>query len=221
MGSASFANRAIFAGGLLPGSSRSCSDIVYAYNSSLVVSTLATLDVERKSIGAAISGNVLLFAGGDDWSSILNTVDIYTESLTKATSTTLQSEASFSASVSLNDYAMFIGPKVFGSSDRSNYVHLFKNGVQLTPIEIPIYVSNCVGISLSDYAIFAGSISPISYEASSNIIMFDKNLIQYSSIMLPESKGFMSSTVLGNYGLFFGGRNENVISSSVNVLNLI
>ena len=222
MGRASFADRAIFAGGLLMGSSHPCSNAVYAYTASLTQSKLANLDAARENIGAAVSGNVLVLAGGDDWSSESKTVDIYTSSLAKTTSAELPSASSVSASAVVGDYALFLGKKTFSEGSSGNgFVYAFKNGVQLTPIEIPFTMCNCAGASLHGYAVFAGSIDPISGESIANTVVFDQSLTQCSAPMLSESKGFMASAVIGDYGLFVGGKNADGIVGSVDAFRPI
>lgn len=212
MGTAQFAGYAVFGGGQRYGSSYTPHDAAKAYNSNLTVTALADLSEARGFPGAAGAGNVLLFVGGKKRSMADSTaVDIYSANLAAQTPIVLSvpadTQTTIAASVSLGGYALFAGAKSYQGS-ASKYIYVFNGAVQTTPIELDTPLANCAGTAVGGYAVFAGGCnfgSP--YNAQSNVIVLNGDLVQCSAPPLSEARGYLTAVTVGGKAMFFGGTN--------------
>ena len=98
----SIGNYALFGGGY----ASSYSDVVDAYDISLVRTTPTPLSQARRNLSATSIGDYALFGGGDGPSAV---VDAYDTSLVRTTPTPLSKARTSLASTSIGDYALFGG----------------------------------------------------------------------------------------------------------------
>ena len=109
-------NYALFGGGNTSISTTAFgpSNIVDAYNTSLVLSTPTTLSVARRELSATTVGTFALFCGGDvstSSSSLThsNVTDAYDETLTRSVPTALNTARSELVATTIGDYALIGG----------------------------------------------------------------------------------------------------------------
>ena len=141
----SIGNYALFGGGYYNG----ISNVVDAYDTSLVRTTPTPLSSSRIFLAATSIGNYALFGGGSD------VVDAYDTSLVRPTPTPLSSSRSSLAATSIGDFALF------GGGYASAVVDAYDTSlVRTTPTPLSKAKTDLAATSIGDYALFGGGSGP-------------------------------------------------------------
>lgn len=162
--SASIGNYGIFAGGF---AGSTPTNIVEAYNSSLVKSTPSVLSQARTHFGGAHVGSYALFAGGSYGSNSTasqtkySTVDTYNTSLSKSTATALSTAKRVDMGASTGTYAIFAGGSNGANDSRyvSYYatVNAYNSSLSRSdPTALSQGRDSMAVTTVGEYAIFAG-----------------------------------------------------------------
>lgn len=224
-GTASFAGYAVLGGGQRYGTYYMPVNEVAAYDGNLTRSLPASLSEARRSPGAAESGGVLLFVGGDTENRTKSSVvDVYSPELAAQTPGTLSFPPDaltvISAAVSLGDCALFAPGEHYGTSG-SKYIFAFRGSVQLAPIKLDASVVNCAGTAVGEYAVFAGGCNYYSpYDEKSDVHVFNKDLVLCSAPPLVKARGFMAAATVGGKAMFFGGTDGNSALGAVDAYSV-
>ena len=204
---------AVFAGGgLLYGKSSPAVDI-YDYNGSR--STGTSLSVNSYDVKGTTVGEYILFAGGKTSGnsssySALSTINVYNNSLTRTTITSLSVRRYAHAATKAGNYALFAGGYTGTSYDTaSNTVDAYNSS--LTRISAPnltksvVHVQSC---TLDDYALIGSGLA-----SSNGGGIYTKTMQAYDSTLtktnvpdMMHSRGKGGIGVeLGNYAMFVSG----------------
>lgn len=160
-------NYALFLGGRFYKRNVTGSNTVEAYDSSLTRISCSTLSSASYNHAVASNGKYVL-AG-------YYTIDAYNRSLTKTVAGTLSSGIGDPGAASSGGYAIFIG---YGYSDRDAVVYSFDASLtkqMYTPVNATdARMGYTKGVSVDDFAIFAGGSlnDSYNYNSSSSVIAF-------------------------------------------------
>lgn len=198
------ANYALFGGGY----GTAYSNVVDAYNSSLVRQTATSLSSPTYKPAATYIGQYALIGGGliDRGSGYTNIVNAYNNSLTKSTKT-LNNYVGTLAATSNSNYALFGGG--YGGSSLFNYqsaVSAYNSSLGLTTRSLGVARELLAATSVGDYAIFGGGYKSGGY--SNNTDAFDQSLTRTTPTSLSVARAYLTATTVNNYGLFAGGNSS-------------
>lgn len=214
IGSASIGEYVLFAGGT-DGSS-GYSDVI-SYNISLVKGSCTSLSNSKEDIGGASTNDYAIFAGGINRSSntIYKSVNAYNKQLTRSTPTSLTESKSKMGSASVGDYALFAGGYVPSSTSSTYAVKTIDayNGslVKTTLNNLYTDAYELSGISIKDYALFAGGFHQNIDSTSKGAAAYNSSLVKISLSDLAHSKRELSGASNFSYGIFAGGRQGDTI----------
>ena len=188
---ASVGNYALFAGGRY-------SNVVEAYDNTLVRSTPIALSAARYNLAGASIGNYALFAGGED--SVTNMVDAYNDSLVKSNPAALSVARGGIVSARVGNYVLFAG-------GWKKPVDAYNSSlVKTTPAELSVAVKNSAAASVGNYALFAGGYSTNSKYVDT-VETYNTSLVKGTATALSLAGGHLGGASVGNYALFAGGWN--------------
>ena len=147
----SIGNYALFGGGYYSG----ISNVVDAYDTSLVRTTPDRLSQARQYLAATSIGDYALFGGGDvsysPYYYYSSAVDAYDTSLVRTTPTPLSSSRSSLAATSIGNYALF------GGGYKSAVVDAYDTSlVRTTPTPLSKAKTYLAATSIGNYALFGG-----------------------------------------------------------------
>jgi hypothetical protein len=216
-----------------------------AYNTSLTKTVATALTQSGQSLGAASTGTVALFAGGEGGSA---TVSAYNSSLTKLTSPTALSQGrEYPHGVSNSLYMFFTGGysgsalATVDAYDTSltRYAVTGLNGSSYThgtaTINDYAYVTTGVGYNTSLTRVSLGSVSGQFYNWGSNIKFGDGAAFGASNTMTYVNKNFTQATfsgltsrggpyagasVAGQHAIFAGGIISNAATNLAEVYSI-
>lgn len=216
LAAASCYDHAAFAGG---NTSKGYSNIVDGYDYSLTRSSPAALSEAKSSlvgVGVGVEGpnGYMLFAGGYSNSKYVQTVEVYSSSLTKMNNASALSVAKAScAAASFNGYGIIAGG---GGLSRSNTVDAYNiDLVKTTPTTLTSASTNMVATVLrSEYALFCG-FSNSKYSIDAYDLDLTKVFVQFGA-----SRTLLAATNVGDYALFAGGTFNSIPQSTVDAFHV-
>ena len=192
---------------------------VAAYGVSATGSMVESLSVSRMYPGATTIGDYALFAGGGiDFNkssgTLYDVVDAYDKSLTRTTATSLSIARAGLAATTIGDYALFAGGKIEVSSSgvSGNKVDCYDKSLTRLNSTVSLYRPRHAlnATTVGDYAIFAGG--QYTYDLPDRSFLFstveayNKSLTRTIAEDMIEGRAYLSSTTLGNYAIFAGGK---------------
>ena len=200
---ATVGNGALFGGGF--DSDKSAVSTVEYFNSSLGMYNAIDLSVPRGGLAAVTTGNAAVFAGG-----IRNTdstvVDIYNSSYTRTT-TSLSSARGYLSGGKCSSYAVF-----GGGSSKSTVIDAY-NIYNWTSSTASLLVGRSdlaaayVGNGDS-YLLFGGG-----YPYTDEVDAINFSLMVSYISPLSTARAALAATTVGDYALFGGGTNSNVVDA--------
>ena len=196
MGSTSFNNYAIFAGGNGPSGA---TNIVESYNSSLTRASRNSLSqTTNVSCGSSVSTHALFSVNE-------NIVNAYSISFTRSIPSKLSSSRYNMASAEVGYYALFAGGKSSSSGSSSRVVDAYLNS-SLTRTTASSLKTGCRtnGTHVGNYAIFAGGSTSSGYTDVANA--YNTSLVKSNPTSLSSARGSIGTANIGNYAIFAGGR---------------
>lgn len=188
-------------------------DVFVKYSGNIV-----KLSKGRENLTASTAGDYALFIGGDNGSSLFNTVDVYHKSLVKSSTAALKYGTTYHASGTIGDYTLVAGgARLSGSSIRlMNSVTTYSAVlVQSTASSLPKACVFATSVPVSNrYLLFAGGQSSTSDTSwISNVVAYDKNLSKTTANNLSNGRYHGCGVKVGNYGIMAGGYNIEVQGS--------
>lgn len=218
LAAASCCDHAAFAGG---NTSKGYSNIVDGYDPSLTRSSPAALSEAKSSlvgVGVVVEfeyqNGYMLFAGGYSNSKYVQTVEVYSSSLTKMNNASALSVAKAScAAASFNGYGIIAGG---GGLSRSNTVDAYNiDLVKTTPTALTSASTNMVATVLrSEYALFCG-FSNSKYSIDAYDLDLTKVFVQFGA-----SRTLLAAANVGDYALFAGGTFNSIPQSTVDAFHV-
>ncbi|SHN68624.1 hypothetical protein [Desulfitobacterium chlororespirans] len=195
---------ALFAGGAISGSS-SLSDVVDAYNTSLIRTSPTVLSQPREGIAGASNGSYALFAGGRlNSSSSSNVVDAYNTSLIRTSPTVLSQEKRYLMGARIGNYALFLG----GSYDT---IEAYDQSLVRTILNIDNTVRYTVArANVGDYVLLA---------QTKAVNAYNQSLVRTSPAELSQQRDYFAGASNGSYALFTGGKYSNDLYNVVDAYN--
>lgn len=214
---ASVGDYAVFAGGW----AGSISEDVFPINGQLVVASCSPLSEARFSLAGASTLNNVIFAGGNDNGTTLDTIDSYNYNLVKKTPTRLSFDSDTLAGASVGQYALFAGEYHYKRPDY--YASEYVNGYNDNLVRISVsYMSEGRGdlasASVGNYALFAGGFNGTT--GSVVVDAYDSNLVRSTPTTLSVGRLDLASTSVGDYALFAGGRNYVSYGAAQNTVDV-
>lgn len=204
-------NYALFGGGYTT-AAVSITNVVDAYDASLIRSTPTALSISRYQLAAISIGNYALFGGGynanGDYSS---TVDAYNTSLIRSTPTVLSLSRSYLAATSVGDYALFGGGFNISSTTKVDAYNTSLTRSTPTTLTAPSYL--LAATTVGGYALFGGGYSGSVYLDVVNA--YDTSLTRSMPTVLSRTHSHLAATTVGDYALFGGG----YVGNSIDLVN--
>ena len=179
------------------------------------------LNVARQNLAATTVGrNRAIFAGGtNSSSSIVNTVDVYSHTLSHTTTEGLTDARDCLAATTVGSYALFGGGKI-SSSLPLGTVDAYTSSLThktFSAFESGTARYNLAATTANDIAVFAGGYDGTNYKVSVNMynttgtnLYLNGNI---GALSLTVARDRLAATSIGNYALFGGGYQGNNISS--------
>ena len=175
------------------------------------------LSVARSYLAATHVGNYALFAGGNNYTDI---VDAYNTSLEKLTPTPLSRGRGYLAATHVGNYALFGGGWYSDFNNGSNYYNYNLNVVDAYDISLnritppPTHLSvarkRLAATHVGNYALFGGG--HIGFAGAptyaSTVDAYDTKLYRTTAIHLSVGRVNLAATNVGNYALFGGGDSD-------------
>jgi hypothetical protein len=216
---ASIGEYALFGGGVKgTATADSGSNVVDSYSSTLVKGTATALTEGKRLLKGVSNKNYAIFAGGaitGEYSTVKDSVDAYDKDLVKTTATNLSKARLFwnDNTCSVGDYALVGSGCTTDSSTYYNNIDAYNGELVLTtitPTKSKVY--GCA-TSVGNKALFTGWQS--SSTKSTNVDVYDENLVQISSVDLSVARMGMYSTKTNKYAIFAGGSTSSSTLSAV------
>ena len=191
-------------------------------SATLVHTTAAPLRSRVNLAPTATVGNLALFAGGFNGSSLTNTVDIYNAATGKWSTTALSQARDEIASVTVDHKVIFAGGQTVDGPNiiSSNVVDIYgADRGRWSTTTLPEGRWGMACATVGNYAIFAGGYTT-SGELSREIDIYNAKTGRWSLARLSEARSGMAVAVVGDKVLFAGGgysdrsgigRNSNVV----------
>lgn len=208
---ATFGDLALFAGGMW--GTAAATGTVNTYNTALTQGTAGSLSRGRCAMGAANTGNYIVFAGGIAGSSGNNTkpardVDAYNTALTHTTLTELSRYGMGLAGTSIGGYALFAGGRYNAANVYAN-AYAYNSSLTLTsPTGLSKARNGCGATTVGNYALFGGGTDTASSSTSSVsavVDVYNASLTRSVGTPLSSAYSLPAATTVGNYAIFLGG----------------
>lgn len=170
----------LFAGGheKTSDSSYRLSDVVDAYNASLVRSTPTKLRTGKDYGAAASTENYAVFGGGGNMSTEGRYVDAYNASLVRTSAASFPKNLNDLSAASVGGYAIFAGGKVYSSGGKeSASVYAYNDDLTISVFQdLSLGRQNMAAASIGNYALFGGGSSDGSYYGESLVDIYTTNI---------------------------------------------
>lgn len=227
-------NYALFGGGY----TGSFTDVVDAYDTSLIRTTPTVLSSGRFYLTATSVGNYALFAGGRGVP-LYATIDAYDQNLTRTTPPVLSKRRDKLASTTVGNYALFGGGQPNAFSGNSNVVDAYDQNLTLQTapavlsqarffLEAATVASAGGSSPQSGYALFAGGNNGSSYFDVVDAYSETLDKVTSPSVLSEEVKNLAATSIApaggsnpqSGYALFGGGRLASSYTNKVNVYDI-
>lgn len=212
----------------------SATKVIDVYNEASFTHSTLNDDEYRCRYGAATAGNLAIFAGGQEYSSLnspastsytLNTVvAINTDGLTKSSLTALSYQTSFLAGCTLDDVAVFAGGASASSTIRQSVYIYNSSGTQSIGTNLPVTTYGLAATKRntgSHPAQFAGGKYSSSVHRNGIWNIFPSGSVSTLSSTLSSSRAFLGAASLGEHTIFAGGNNGTSSSSYFNTVDVL
>ena len=206
---------ALFAGGSAKAVTQTTSAVgsVYAYNESLTRTSTTALSTSRGSLAATTVGNMALFLGGYNGSSV-SAADCYSETLTKENFVSAKYARHNHAATTVGNYALFAGGYSSSARDAVNSVEsVDSSGTQKLERALNTIRYCLAATTVGDYALFGGGMGKSKYYAT--VDAYDKSLTRTTPAPLSAARQRLDAATIGGYAVFgcglIGGGEKNVV----------
>lgn len=192
---------------------------VNAYSATLSRSTPTALSTARSWHSyypgtAATAGNYAVIAGGKTdtgtgtSSNLLKTVEAYSDELTKSTATNLSLSTAGSTAISVGEYALIAGGRVYANSAYTYYKTVYAYNSLLTmstPTKLSTARYNMCATTVGGCALFVGGYTSNLTGTVGTVDVYDELLTHKTISALPTIRSFASAATAGDYALVAGG----------------
>lgn len=217
LGAASVGNYILFGGGINTSNART--NVVEAYNTSLVKSTATELLQAGSYLVGITFGNYAIFAGGYvGGTTYSNSISTYNSSLVRGTATALTTGCSNNAATVVNDKLFIAGGQ--SSTSKISNVDVYSNTLvksTATALSSPVY--NNAATTVGNYALFAGGNDGTT--SKSTVDAYNTSLVKSSATALSTAKDSISGSYNSKYGLIAGGGDTIVDAYSTSLVKSI
>lgn len=202
MGTGTIGNHALFAGG--ESGSSVTSNVVDAYDTSLIKTTPTALGQSRRLLASANVGDYLLFAGGRASNNVAySNVDAYNLSLVRTNTASLSVARYSLGGASVGNYAVFAGGYGGGYSATADAYNT--SLVRSTPTVLSVYRNEVTGASSPNHAVFAGGIDGSEDVYVNTVDAYNTSLIRSTPTSIQNPGGQRTGAKLNSYAFFAGG----------------
>ena len=205
---------ALFAGGSAKAVTQTTSAVgsVYAYNESLTRTSTTALSTSRGSLAATTVGNMALFLGGYNGSSV-SAADCYSETLTKENFVSAKYARHNHAATTVGNYALFAGGYSSSARDAVNSVEsVDSSGTQKLERALNTIRYCLAATTVGDYALFGGGIDA---DPDATVDAYNTGLTKTIPTGLSEARYYLAATTVGDYALFGGGMGKSKYYATV------
>lgn len=198
---ANLAGYALFAGGTVATSGTSFANYVRAFDASLTMIVLTSLEAKKTHVGAASTPLYAIFAGGEDRDGGYSSAVAYNTSLTQSILQDMSQDREYCIGAAAGDNAIFIGYP--GDSDSAA---VYNENLTCTTVSRPnIRANDSVSGAFENLAVFTGLGESTSGALQDQTIIFDESLTCQQAESLPFSARNGAATTIGNYFIVAGG----------------
>ena len=177
---------------------------------------LEDLPVATSYIGSAGNSNYAIFSGGEFNGTVYDACYAYDSNLTRVTATSLSTKRAYLAGVRLGNYAIFaggMGVSPWSTSGCRDAVDVYdSNLTRVTATSLSKARFNLAGVSIGDYAVFAGGTNYSAYQ--SGVDGYNTNLVRSTSSLQYYGRTELAGASVGGYAVFAGGSGSSTYNSS-------
>lgn len=205
-------------------------DVVCVYNSGLTMTELPGMSIPRVSDGTASVGDYVLIVGGSSGTRRLNTVEVYSNNLTKLNNLTIPiaTTSLTGCGAATGNYALFAGGDdgtAVAIGHMTATVNCFNASLTLlTSPSLSVAKALLGATSIEDTIIFAGGWDQTAYAPVNTVDVYTDSLTRQSPPPnnLSIARLYMGCATVGQYGIFASGGQTglNALTANVDVYTL-